>query len=193
MKKLTLAFLLAASVQLINADNVLKNSDFADGTLSWQGDGRTPDDFKPLDGSDATTNYGTQGLIIPLRSHTWTKIVQDFRTDSSSVTLHITYKLSSDATFSTLDDDYVNVPHSIDFDAWAPFNGKKGGWMTMVSDFTKARIFYNNVMPKPGSTDEQTVTETINSLIPEDDKTICLAFPPGTGAVILLHVSLDTK
>jgi len=193
MKKLCLAFLLVASLQLVHADNVLKNSDFTDGALSWHGDGRTPADMKPQDSLDTNNNYGDQGLIIPLRGHTWTKIVQEFKTRNSSLTLNITYKLAPNTTFSTVSEDYVNVPHSIGFDAWPPFNGKKGSWMTMVSDFSKATLFYSNITPKPGSTDQQTESEPIVSLIPENEKTICLAFPPGTGAVILLHVSLDTK
>jgi len=192
MKKLSLAFLLIASLQFLHADNVLKNSDFTDGAIDWHGDGRTPADMKPQDSLDTPVDYGDKGLVIPLKPQTWSKVVQEFKTNSSSVTLNITFKLAPNTTFSQKDEDYVNVPHSIGFDAWLPFNGKKGGWMTMVSDFTKSRIFFNSIIPK-GGTDPETHAETINSLIPEDEKTLCLTFPPGTGAVILLHVSLDTK
>jgi hypothetical protein len=178
---------------LLQADNVLKNSDFADGAVDWHGDGRTPADMKPQDSLDTTAvDYGDKGLIIPLKPHSWTKIVQEFKTQNSALTLNITYKLAPNTVFSTKAEDYVNVAHSIEFDAWKPIDGKVGGWMLMVSDFTKARIFYNSVIPQPGTT-EQTVTDTLDSLIPEDEKTLCLAFPPGTGAVILLHVSLDSK
>jgi len=193
MKKLSLAFLLIASIQLVHADNVLKNSDFTDGAVNWHGDGRTPADMKPQDALDtSTTDYGDKGLIIPLKAHEWTKIVQEFKTNNSSLILNITFKMAPNTVFSTKDEDYTNVPHSIGFDAWLPFNGKRGGWMTMVSDFTKMRIFYDTIIPKPGN-DQETYDETINSLVPEDEKTVCLAFPPGTGAVILLHVSMDTK
>jgi hypothetical protein len=192
MKKLSLVFLLIASFQLAHADNVLKNSDFTDGALNWHGDGRTPADLKPQDSLDAAPDYGDKGLVIPLKSRDWTKIIQEFKTQSSEGTLNITFKLAPNTAFSSKDEDYTNVPHSIGFDAWLPFNGKKGGWMTMVSDFAKMRLFYDTIIPKGGN-DPETFSETVSSLIPEDEKTICLAFPPGTGAVILLHVSLDTK
>jgi hypothetical protein len=194
MKKFVIALFLIGSVQMISADNVLKNSDFTEGAVDWHGDGRTPTDLKPTDALDTSAvDYGDKGLVIPLKAHEWTKVVQEFRTENSSLTLHCTYKLVPNTTFSQNDDDYKNVPHQIGFDAWAPFNGKKGGWMMLVSDFTKARIFYHTVLPQMDSANEQSFTDTVNSLVPEDEKTVCLAFPPGTGAVILLHVSLDSN
>jgi hypothetical protein len=193
MKKLIFAFILLSALPLVRADNVLKNSDFEDGALNWHGDGRTPADLKPEDSLDTPVDYGDKGLVMVLKPHNWIKIVQEFRTPSSSVTLNVTFKLAANTTFSTKEEDYVNVPHAIEFDGWLPFNGKVGGFMTMLSDFTKSRIFYDTVMPKFDSTDQQTFQSTINSLIPEDEKTLCLCFPPGAGAVILLHVSLDTK
>jgi len=193
MKKLALVFLLVATLPLLHADNVLKNSDFTDGALNWHGDGRSPADLKSDAALDASVNYGDKGLVIVLKPHTWTKVVQEFKTRSSAVTLNLSYKLMPNTSFSAKDEDYDNVPHSIGFEAWAPFKGKKGGWMFMLSDFTKARIFFNTIMPNFSATDQQPVTDTFGSLVPEDEKTLCLTFPPGTGAVILLHVSLDTK
>jgi len=193
MKKLFLTVLLLSSVQLLHADDVLKNSDFADGALNWHGDGKSPVDLKPASDLDTNApNYGDKGLIIVLKPHSWTKVVQEFKTRSAAVSLNLTYKVAPGTVFSTKDDDYAGIPEKIDFNNWKPFNGKVGGWMVLLSDFAKERIFYNYIIPVSGS-DQPPVTGTYDSLIPEDDKTLCLAFPPGTGAIILLHVSLDSK
>ncbi len=193
MKKLLFALVLLSSLTLARSDDVLKNSDFEDGAVDWHGEGRTPADLKQEAALDTPPDYGDKGLVMVLKPHTWIKIVQEFKTPSSSVTLNVTYKLAANTVFSDKKEDYQNVPHAIGFDGWLPFNGKQGGFMTMLSDFAKSRIFYDTVMPKADSTDPQTFRTTISSLIPEDEKTLCLCFPPGTGAVILLHVSLDTK
>jgi hypothetical protein len=191
MKKLFPAVLLLGLLPLLHADNVLKNSDFADGPLNWKGDGRTPADMKPEDSLDNSTSpYGDKGLVIPLKPHAWTKVVQEFRTPSSAVTLALTYKIAPNTVFSTSEEDYKNVPNHIDFNGWKPFDGKVGGWMVMLSDFSKGRIFANAVIPAVGN-GEQNSTGTFDSLTPDGDKTICLAFPPGTGAVILLNVTLN--
>jgi len=193
MKKLSLAFLLLASLQLIHADDVVKNSDFTDGANYWHGDGRTPADMKPQDSLDTAPNYGDVGLIVPLKAHAWTKIVQEFKTRSSAATLNITYMIAPKTTFSQKDEDYQNVPHSIEFDAWGPFDGKRNNFVAIVTDVINYRLFNDNVAPKLNSTGKQTYSAMVDSMVPDDEKTLCLTFPPGTGAVILLHVSLDTQ
>jgi hypothetical protein len=194
MKKWLFTVLLVTSVQLLHADDVLKNSDFTDGALNWHGDGKSPADLKPADDLDANApNYGDKGLIIVLKPHSWTKIVQEFKTPSAGLSLNVSYKLAPGTVFSNKDDDYVNVPEKIEFNGWRPFNGKIGSFMIMLSDFAKERIFFTSIAPVAGSTDQPPVTGSYDSLIPEDEKTLCLTFPPGTGAVILLHVSLDAK
>ena len=193
MKKSLLAFLLVASLQLVHADNVLKNSDFADGAQYWHGEGRTPEDLKPQNSLDTPVDYGDKGLIMVLRPQTWIKIVQEFKTRSASATLNVTYKIAPNTTFSSKDEVYQNVPHSIGFDVWYPFNGKRNTFMTMVCDVLNYRTTCDNVAPNFRTTDKQTYTEAIDSMVLDDEQTIYLAFPPGTGAVILLHVSLDTN
>jgi len=192
MKNLFLVVLLFGSVQLLQADDILKNSDFTDGALNWHGDGRSPADLKPADALDTSApNYGDKGLIIVLKPRNWTKIVQEFKSDTATVHLNISYQLAPNTVFSTKEEDYKNVPNKIDFNGWLPFNGKVGSWMVMLSDFAKERIFYNSVESSANPTAPQNFSCSYNSLIPEDEKTLCLAFPPGTGAVILLHVSLE--
>ena len=193
MKKLSLAVFLIASLQLVNADNIVKNSDFTDGASYWHGDGRTPADAKPQDSLDTAPDYGDVGLIVPLKAHAWTKIVQEFKTNSASATLNVTYKIAPNTTFSQKDEDYQNVPHSIGFDAWYPFDGKRNTFIAMVCDVLSYRMTSDNVAPNFTSTAKQSYTEAIDSMIPDDEKTLCLTFPPGTGAIIILHVSLDTK
>jgi len=193
MKKFIFAFLVLGSLMRMNADEVLKNSDFSDGITDWHGNGQAPSDFAPASPLDPPSPYGTTGLIVVLKPHEWTKIVQEFRTQYSTLIMDVAYKLSSDYAPSSTDADYQNVPHQVGFDHWRPFNANPGGWVAMVSDFDKERLTFFKIKPNAGGADQQEFKGKIQALVPENEKTICLAFPPGTGAIILLKVSLSNE
>jgi hypothetical protein len=182
MKKLLLAVLLLSSIGLLRADPILKNTDFTDGASNWNGDGKSPTDLP---------GFTDKGLIIALKPHDWSMITQDFTTTSAAVNLTVSYKLAPSTMFSTSPDDYANVPQSISYTSWKPFKGKVGGWMIILSDLAKQQIFFGSIIPPANATELQTFSGAYNRMIPGDNNTLCLAFPPGTGAVILQHVSLD--
>jgi len=193
MKKLTLAFLLAISTQALWADNWLKNGDFSEGESYWHGDGKSLSDYASDNpGSQALTD-AANGLVIPLKPDKWTKVVQDFHGQGGSAVMTITYTVSSDFSFSDDEKEYRNVPNKIDFNAWKAFKIAKGKWLVFISDFGKFRgTYYPMPGPKAGDGAE-TLTAKIEGLTPHSDKTIALAFPPGTGEIVLLSVSIDDE
>ena len=176
------------------ADNIIENSDFATGIDHWYGGGRSPADFandNPLGGSDP---FLSKGLIIPLKHMDWTHVAQDFKGKIASGTLTITYKISPDFAFSTKADDYVGIPAHIRYDLWQPFNTEPGTWMCLLSDFGGTpHGTYIQIKPKPGSSDVQTMRTRVSGLTPLENKTITLAFPPGTGTLVVLSVTLDNS
>jgi hypothetical protein len=195
MKTLFLILLALALTLPVRADgdNWIQNGDFTDGITHWYGGGRSPADFasdNPLQASDPFTS---KGLIIPLKSETWTKVAQDFKGKVSNGVLTITYKVSSDFAFSDKPDDYVNMPGKIGYDAWKPFNTPAGEWVVFLSDFGSSRGHYYELKPKLGSTDPQTYTSRIEGMTPFEDKTITLAFPPGAGTLVVLSVSMMSQ
>jgi len=137
--------------------------------------------------------FTSKGLIIPLKSETWTKVAQDFKGQVSSGVLTITYKVSSDFAFSTKPDDYVNMPDKIGYDAWLAFNTPPGTWVLFLSDFGSSHGTYYEIKPKTGSTDPQVYRARIKGMTPGADKTVTLAFPPGSGTLVVLNVSMTSQ
>lgn len=195
MKKLTFGlFVLLTSLQL-QADEELKNSDFTDGRSHWEGDGESALAAESANAAPSLTETNVttaSGLLLKLSRRDWTRVTQDFRPLGSSGTLTVVYKLSDDLTFSTDTNDYVNVPALMNFNSFKSFNIRPGTWIALFIESARTEMDYYNVTPKSGS-DTQTYKGRIFNLVPREDKTICLAFPPGTGTVTLLHVGLETK
>jgi hypothetical protein len=189
MKKLVLGLLILACSLPLRADNWVDNGDFTDGADHWRGSGRTPSDFAPDNPLDPPDPLTSKGLIVPLRG-IWSKVEQDFHGKSTSGILTITYMVSPDLAFSTKPDDYVNMPDQIHFDGWQPFNTPPGAWIVFITDFGSAHGTYYEITPKLGSSTPQTYKAQVEGLTPLEDKTITIAFPPGTGKFVLLSVAL---
>ena len=98
---------------------VLENADMADGTLRWRGDVKAA-------GSDSSTDFVTKqqdakGIMVDLRSSTWTTVKQEIRNQTVKQVVHfphraaannpmllsIEYHVSSDFSLSTKASDYT--------------------------------------------------------------------------------------
>jgi hypothetical protein len=188
-----LAYLLPLALLLlpVRADdsNLIQNGDFSDGINHWYGGGRSPADYSsdnPMAASDPLTS---KGLIIPLHAETWTKVAQDFKGKSDTGELTITFQVSPDFAFSAKDEDYKNMPDKIGYDGWRAFDTKVGTWVVFVSDFGSSKGTYCMIKAEPGQTGVKTFHTTIKNLTPFEDKTMTLAFPPGTGMIVITSVS----
>jgi hypothetical protein len=189
MKTLLFALVVLACALPLRADNWLQNGDFTDGISHWRGNGRSPADFvsdNPLQSSDPLTS---KGLIIPLKHVSWAKVSQDFKGKIASGFLNITYMVSPDLAFSTKPDDYTNIPHQLGW-GWQSFNTPPGDWLVFISAMGDTKGAYYTMEPKTGSSTPQTVRMQVNELTPLEEQTITLAFPPGTGTVVILDIAL---
>jgi hypothetical protein len=189
MKKLALLLLLATTFIARADTNILANSDFADGTAHWRGDGSSaggPDSDNPLN-----SNPGS-GITIQLKS-SCAYISQDFSTRETSLAYTITCKLSSDyqstgwASGAGLTDILsqlfgVRINGSI--------KSEPASWLVIVMDPHQAKMCYSYFTPKP-SPNPQTITGTIPHLLEFAEKSFYLVLPPGQGSVSLMKVSLD--
>ncbi len=192
MKRLPLLLLFIACAWPLRADEAIQNGDFADGTTHWHGNGRSSADFasdNPLQASDPFTS---KGMIIPLKGTSWTKAEQVIRPNGSGGVLTVTYKLSKDLAFSNNPDYYTNISEQMGW-GWLPFGGPPGSWLIDITDSTGTKGHYNLVKPKTGTSDPQTFQMDMSGLVPHDETTLTLGFPPGTGMVVILSVSFDAK
>lgn len=186
------ALLVLACALTVRADNVLQNGDFSDGFSHWYGDGRPPSDFAPSDPLEPADPVLGQGLIVPLKDMDWCKVAQDFNGKIISGKLTISYKVTQDCTFSAKPDDYANVSGSIGYNLWLPFKTAPKQWVVFISDIGDSgiRATYYTVTPKFGTTETQNFQTDVSGLTPNENKTLTFAFPPGTGKVVIVNVSL---
>ena len=173
---------------------MIQNGNFADGTTHWHGDGRTPADLaadNPLATPDPSLS---KGMIIPLKATQWTKIAQDVNIKSPDAQLTITFQFSPGLTFSNKPDDYTGVPAHLGW-GWKPFSGPPGAWMIDITDSEGIHGTHGFVNPdpkaKPGA--PETYRTNMSKLYTGSGTALTLAFPPGTGTVTILSVSLVGK
>ena len=187
-------FVLLASLSLLplHATNFLLNGDFIDGVGHWYGDARTPQDFAQDNAQQAADPFYSKGVIIPLKDMSWSKFAQDFQGDIEGGIITVTYQLSPNLAFSEKPEKYQNVPYEINYSGWKPFQITPGKWMLFIADFGSSRGTYYPIKPKAGS-GVQTIRCMAKNLTPHEDKTLTLAFPPGTGNVVILQVSVEGK
>ncbi len=206
---LILPGLLSAAQDYQQSMELMRNADFSDGTTHWRGDCR------PV-GSDVTTDFtsnseaNSKGIIVDLHSSSWTKITQEITNPERAwdgTTLTIVYQTSSDFKLSTRDSDYRHVGPALEFGG-AGLPGFPGNLLAFldVPPYTWASVAsaggLENVTANPDyvsianfvpSTDgQQTFTAVLKGLFPNRDArlTFCLAFPPGSGRVTILKISL---
>jgi hypothetical protein len=192
MKKLILASCLTLTFFPVYADNWLQNGDFSAGRDHWRGDGQTPEEMAPSNPLDKPDPLLSKGLIVPLKPHRWTKITQDFRTKAGDLMLTMNFVFSPGLTFSSKEDDYKNIPHQIDNEIYLSFDLKPNQWMVQFTDFgNAAKGVYYTMDAKPGTTGVQTVHMEVKDVTPLEHEVVIIAFPPGTGNVVLQNVSLS--
>ena len=197
MKFLLFTFLALTCTFPLQADEVLQNGDFSDGATHWHGDGKTPADYAE-DNPQATSDpFTSKGLIIQLKPSRWTKIAQDFKGNKDThYVLIVTYKFSSDLTFSNKAKDYTNLSDQIRFegsDSWSPFDIAIGQFFVTVGDLDDSKGYWEKVTPKFGSSEVQTYRDPGLPMSPFGDKMVTVAFPPGTGTVVILNISVASN
>jgi hypothetical protein len=196
MRILCFALMILGYAPLLQADNLLQNGDFTDGKNHWSGDGKTPDEYAQDNSSATSDPLTSKGLIIQLKEHSWTKICQDFKGDKGThYVFNVTYMLSPDFTLSDKADDYVDVgKHANIGDAkkWLPITIGVGQFFDTVEELDGTNSFYEKFTPKLGSSEIQTYQDVGPPLSSLGHKLVALAFPPGTGFIVLLNISVTS-
>ena len=172
------------------AEELLLNGDFSDGRNHWLGDGITPAELTP-DNPLFTTmgKSSTNELIVPLRPHGWTKVTQSFHTHSAEYNIIIRFKPSLDVIFTKEKDDYDRTAeevglwnnvlyHQFNNFLWGIVDDSRRFWFAGYCDASKLKGAH------------PTLQHTMTNLANTDDKTLYLAFPPGSGNIIIQSVSV---
>jgi hypothetical protein len=194
MRPLALVVVLLLGASPLRADNWIENGDFSAGLDHWRGNGRSPADMaadsNPMDQPDPLLS---KGLILPLRGVDWDKVMQDFHGKATRGVLKVVFQLAPDVAFSSKAGDYDDIPEQIHYPGWKPFSVPMGSFIVFIADLGSAHGTYYPIPAKLGVAGPQTVQASVSGLTPLEDKTITIAFPPGSGNVVLLNVSLTDQ
>jgi hypothetical protein len=192
MKAIAFVVLVISSFLPLHAQEALQNGDFSDAITHWHGDGRSPADYasdNPLQSSDPFTS---KGLIVPLKQKTWSKVAQDFTGKIASGILSVTFMVSADFSFSSSPDDYANVPAQLGW-GWKSFKSPPGNWLVFINDIDGTTGNYYVIKTNAHTSEPQTVRYKVKGLFPLEAQTITLAFPPGSGTIVVLNVSINNS
>jgi hypothetical protein len=166
------------------AGNVLENGDFSAGDRLWEGDGR----IDPSAG---------KALVVSLSAYAWTKVWQDFKGDKGTAdTITIVYKVSPDIAPSDKAADYSDILNHLQFEDYKGYGSlaiPTGNFLVWIGDLTNHVARYERFPIKPDSGDTQKITHTFPTGAPFADKMVTLAFPPGTGNIVILSVSVTSN
>jgi hypothetical protein len=197
MRILPFALIILASTVPLQADNLIQNGDFTDGSNHWKGDGKSSSDYANDNPSASSDPFTSKGLIVQLDPNRWTKVSQVFKGNkSASYVFTINYMVSPDLSLSQKPDDYKNITDKFrveGFDQWTPVNIGVGQFFDGIVDLGNLRGFYEKFSPKLGKSEIQKFDDAGPPIAPGGDKVVAVAFPPGTGTVVILNISVTSR
>jgi hypothetical protein len=128
------------------------------------------------------------GVVIKLKPDKWSKIYQTFNNRAPVLYYTVSCKLSDDYALrdkGTSSPDFGDLPTD-----YMPWPLLENSWHIFVSG---AGFFETTRMLKPDAhkTDTQTMTGRIADLKDVDEAVFTIFFPPGSGSITLLNVSLS--
>ena len=178
VKRLALLVLLASAaiVRADDAGNLLKNGDFSGGIAPWQG--------------DITPATLTSGALVKLGAD-WSKVSQVYNATTGDYTLTVKYAVTSGSAFSTDPHMYGNVSNRLAIPGVGGFGSQIGQWVILLYNPVSSSFW--RLTPRHGSA-AQIFTARVHLKADTDNndtsQNLLLAFPPGTGTVNLLSISL---
>jgi len=198
MKKLLIACLILISLFPLKADEWLQNGDFSDGLSHWYGDGQLASDLAKSTSDPLAPTPSTpiaNGIVLQLKPDRWSKMTQEFTTDTLKMTLTVNYTLSSDCAFSDKADFYHDIFASLGFRGYGPRSVSPGEWTVILSDLGTKWCYYFRTQPnKDANAASQTFqanySQAGENMKPALHKTITVGFPPGRGNVTITLISL---
>jgi hypothetical protein len=162
------------------ANSLIQNGDFSQGTAHWDGDGRNP--------------LAGRGLVVTLNPSAWTRIYQTFTAGPGTrYSIVVNYRLSSYIFLSKNPADYTGINKQIQisgFENFGSFNSAPGQFYGTVGDPASAGVALEVYSPRLGSSDVQTYQHSYPPVPVSETKIFGLAFPPGSGSVVILGAAV---
>jgi hypothetical protein len=176
---------------------LIENGDFSEGAAHWEGNGKTPQAYAAGNPSALTDPLTSKGLIVTLNPASWTRIYQTFPTHNGTLySIFVTYKLSPDVTLSKNAADYVVIGHQIQvpgFERFGSITSPPCVFYGTIGDTNSTSVDMEVYSPKLGSSEVQTYQHTYPPIPVSGIKTFALAYPPGTGTVVILGVAVTSN
>ncbi len=136
-------------------------------------------------------------MIIALSPTTWSRIYQTFSAGKGTLfSINVNYKLMRGLTTSDSPADYAQITHKIQvagFDNYHSQQVNPHQFYGILGNPGDSLITSEVYDPDYNSTDVQNYQHTYAPVPASDQKTFCLAFPPGNGTVVILGVAVTSN
>jgi hypothetical protein len=181
----------------LQTNDSFQNGDFSHGDDHWQGDGKMPQAYARDNPAALTDPLTSKGLIVTLNSSSWTRIYQTFASGNSThYSIVVTYKLSPNISLSRNAADYADISKKIQIPGFENFGSlpmQPGDFYGTIGDPTSTSMSMELFVPPVGSSQVQTYQHSYPPVPISPTKTFALAFPPGTGTVVILSVDVTAN
>jgi hypothetical protein len=195
--------------------DILLNTDFKEDTTHWKDD---PNATRCL---TAKPSPDGNGIVIPLDPNKWIAIQQNFDTPDEKLILNVTYTPSDDCSFDAakfqlpqgrgstsistptgqvtipplgrggnFNPTVVEVLTGVDVNDFTE-TLKPNEWVALIADPQARTIHYLKI--SSSAPNPKAISQLFEKLMEHEEKTLYLAFPPGTGTVTITHASLDRQ
>ena len=191
MKNTLLGLLLWLCLWPLHADqDILVNSNFADGRAHWKGDAQDPDAGDVATLGEPSSGDSGGSAIIKLNSDKWTKLYQVFVPREKKLFYTITFQLSGDYKLPSQNNSDTSMADFGDVDAInAQWTLPEQYWSLIVTGGMTPQLALQPDLSKKNK--KQTLSGRLTDLSPGLESVFLIAFPPGNGTVTFYTVALS--
>jgi hypothetical protein len=190
MKRLALVMFLGAALFVKAEDsqppdepkNYLTNGDFSDDLAHWSGV------HAPEDNPDGSRGQGARLKFSPSE---WTIATHDVDLPAGAFKLHVAFTFPAAVNFSVNIPDYIGLKQIIGIPTENYVEAHPGEWLVVLADETDNHSLLWRVTPT-AKVGPQSYTFTLAGFNAANRQTLKLAFPPGSGSVVLNRVTIVT-
>jgi hypothetical protein len=187
----------APALPPLPANTLIQNGDFSQSSDHWEGDGKSPGQYAAENRAATNDPLTSKGLIVTLNPKSWTRVYQTFRAGpGTQFSIVVNYRLSPDVSLSKDPADYTGINKLIQiagFEHFGSFNSSPGQFYGTVGDPNSTMVALEVYTPTLGSSEVQNYQHTYPVIPVSETKTFGLAFPPGTGTVVILSAAVTSN
>lgn len=190
--KILFCLLLLIVLLPLRANDILANGDFANGAGNWHGDGRAAQADPNNHDIDSMMNpAAAKGIVVTLKPHDWTYISQNFSARERNLDYSFTYLPANCALTSPAPPLNRGLRGIVQVELGEGAQYRPGDFFVGILDRTERGLYHTHFKPVLNARQPQVATGSFTlGTDTNQERTLILIFPPGTGTITLTNASL---